>query len=75
MCYGNPEELLVTILPDPLPRNKYGHTVLEDFDHFCAFSGLSVQHAGQIAFDWAKAAFVSASLSRNEKEASIAPSL
>jgi hypothetical protein len=64
MCYGDPVVLLATILPDPLPRNEHGHTPLEDFDHFCAFSGLSAQQAGQAAFDWAKAAYVSAWLDR-----------
>lgn len=51
MCYQNPVELLATILPDPLPRNEYGHLALDDFGHFCAFSSLSEQRARKVAFD------------------------
>jgi hypothetical protein len=69
MCYQSPVDLLATILPDPLPVNEYGHTVLDDFDHFCAFSGLSAEHAGQIAFDWTKVGYVSAWLSRHAARA------
>ena len=46
-----PRELLATILPDPLPRNEYGHLALDDFGHFCAFSSLSEQRARKVAFD------------------------
>ncbi|TCK39622.1 hypothetical protein B0G84_4962 [Paraburkholderia sp. BL8N3] len=63
MCYGNPEQLLATILPDPLPRNRHGHTPLDDFEHFRAYSGLSEPQAGRVAFAWAKVAYVQAWIS------------
>jgi hypothetical protein len=66
MCYQNPDELLANIMRAPMPRNEIGHTALDDFDHFCAFSGLSEAQAGHDAFAWAKAAFVSAWLGRHD---------
>lgn len=57
MCYGKPEEMLVQVLQArPLKPNKYGHTALEEFEHFCAYSGCDPNNA------WAKLAFVTASL-------------
>jgi hypothetical protein len=57
MCYGKPEELLAQLLQArPLKPNQYGHTALEDFEHFCAYSGCDPNNA------WAKLAFVTASL-------------
>lgn len=66
MCYKNPVELLQTIQSEPLLRNEIGHTPLDDFDHFCAFSGLSEELVGREAFAWAKVAFVSAWQSRHD---------
>ena len=57
MCYGNPTELLATIVDGrTLTTNVAGHTVLDDFEHFCAYSGCDPGNA------WAKLAFVSARL-------------
>jgi len=66
MCYENPDELFRTTRRDPWPRNELGHTPLDDFDHFCAFSGLTETGVGHGAFAWAKASFVSAWLSRHD---------
>jgi hypothetical protein len=48
-----------------LPRNENGHTPLDAFEHFCAFSGLSEPQAGRVAFAWAKVSYVQAWLARN----------
>lgn len=61
MCYGNPDVLLAQFLAaNPLVKNHLGHTALDDFDHFCASSGLSVETAGASAFSWGKYGYVSA---------------
>ncbi|WP_454875219.1 hypothetical protein [Paraburkholderia xenovorans] len=61
MCYGNPHELLKVVLEaNGAETNDLGHTALEDFDHFCAYTGLTEADAGPLAFAWAKLAFVSA---------------
>lgn len=55
MCYGNPEELLAKLLrARPPVTNDLGHTAQDDFDHLCAYSGLSVETAGPVAFAWAR---------------------
>jgi hypothetical protein len=59
VCYRNPHQLLEQILPQPLPRNARGHTPLDDFDHFCAYTGLDEEHAGPEAVAWTKLAYVS----------------
>jgi hypothetical protein len=57
MCYGKPDEMLADILAArPLVPNEFGHTALEDFEHFCAYSGCDLDNA------WAKLAFVSSRL-------------
>jgi hypothetical protein len=57
MCYGKLDEILADILAScPLVPNEYGHTALEDFEHFCAYSGCDPDNA------WAKLAFVSSRL-------------
>lgn len=66
MIYGNPDQLLLTIQREPQPRNEIDHTPIDDFEHFCAFSGLSEQLVGHEAFAWAKAAFVSAWQGRHD---------
>jgi hypothetical protein len=66
MGYGNPDQLLQTIQHEPLPRNEIGHTPIDDFHHFCAFSGLSEHLVGREAFAWAKVAFVSAWQARHD---------
>jgi hypothetical protein len=61
MCYGNPEKLLQVILDaTPLAPNALGHTPLDDFEHFCAVTGCTVETAGEQAVAWAKVAFISA---------------
>ncbi|WOD18666.1 hypothetical protein [Paraburkholderia kirstenboschensis] len=61
MCFGNPDAILAGILgAKPLESNDLGHTVLDDFEHFCAYTGCSVERIGPEAFAWAKLAFVSA---------------
>jgi hypothetical protein len=57
MCDGEPDEILADILAArPLVPNEYGHTALEDFEHFCAVTGCDPNNA------WAKLAYVSAQL-------------
>lgn len=60
MCYKNPRELLRQFIEaNPLVENHLGHTALDDFEHFCAYTGLSEESAGSEGFDWAKLAYVS----------------
>jgi hypothetical protein len=60
MCYGKPEELLAKLLEArPLTPNDLGHTAQDDFEHFCAYSGLSIDTAGPVAFAWARYAYYS----------------
>jgi hypothetical protein len=63
MCYGKPVELLQKLLAahPPVPNDR-GHTVLDDFDHLCAYSGLNEADAGSDAFAWAKYSYVSGRL-------------
>lgn len=57
MCYGNPDQLLADLLQArPLVPNEHGHTALEDFEHFCAYSGCDLNNA------WAKYGYISARL-------------
>ncbi|MBB5510637.1 hypothetical protein [Paraburkholderia atlantica] len=66
MTYGKPDELLRLIIGNrPLPKNDLGHTPLDDFDHFCAYSGCDPNDA------WAKLAYVTASLSERRKSVSL----
>ena len=59
MCYGKPDEILADILQArPLVPDERGHTSLDDFEHFCAYSGCDPNNA------WAKLAFVSARLAK-----------
>lgn len=61
MCYGNPDKLLALVLEaEPLTPNSRGHTPLDDFDHFCAYSGCTVEMVGEKAFAWAKLAYITA---------------
>jgi hypothetical protein len=60
MCYRDPLKLLELLTQEPLPKNRLGHTALDDFEHFCAYSGLSEELAGREGFAWTKAAYVSA---------------
>jgi len=63
MCYGNPSQILAEILKvRRLEPDQYGHTALENFEHFCAYSGCDARTIGDEAFAWAKLAYVSAQL-------------
>jgi hypothetical protein len=63
MCYGNPKEMLADILRvRRLEPDEHGHTALENFEHFCSYSGCNRQSIGDEAFAWAKLAYVSAQL-------------
>jgi hypothetical protein len=48
----------------PLTPDEHGHTVLDDFDHFCAYSGCNRSEVSAQAYAWAKLAFVSARISK-----------
>ncbi|BAO90659.1 uncharacterized protein BRPE67_CCDS10570 [Caballeronia cordobensis] len=57
MCYGNPNQLLMDLLQArPPARDARGYTALDDFNHFCAYSGCDPKNA------WAKYAYLSARL-------------
>lgn len=58
MCYGKPDETLAKILEaqPPLP-NELGHTPLDDFEHFCAYTGCIEDEVGKDAFARAKLAY------------------
>lgn len=60
MCYGNPHDLLELVSSALPPRNELGHTGQEDFEYFCAYTGLRKENVGADAFAWAKLAFLSA---------------
>jgi hypothetical protein len=45
-----------------LEPNENGHTVLDLFEHFCAYSGCDEKTIGKEAFAWAKLAYISARL-------------
>jgi hypothetical protein len=63
MCYGNPDAMLTSILEArPLQPNENGHTSLDLFEHFCAYSGCNPDKIGHDAFAWAKLAYISAKL-------------
>lgn len=63
MCYGNPHQMLADILKvRRLEPDQHGHTALENFEHFCAYSGCDARTIGDEAFAWAKLAYVSAQL-------------
>ncbi|WP_144106628.1 hypothetical protein [Paraburkholderia sp. BCC1886] len=61
MCYGKPDELTAQLLEAcGLKKNDLGHTALDDFDHFCAYSGCIKEEIGELAFAWTKYAYLSA---------------
>jgi hypothetical protein len=63
MCYQNPDELLRKLLEaNPLLPNNLGHTPLDDFEHFCVYSGLNEAEVGHLNFAWVKCAFITARL-------------
>ncbi len=63
MCYGEPDRLLELIIGKrELPKNELGHTPLDDFAHFCAYSGCREEDLGKRAFAFVKLAYVTAGL-------------
>ncbi|WP_087633882.1 hypothetical protein [Caballeronia telluris] len=65
MCYGEPVELLKEVIDGrTLQIDEDSHTVLDDFDHFCAYSGCNPNEVSAQAYAWAKLAFVSARISK-----------
>ncbi|MGF6507798.1 hypothetical protein [Paraburkholderia sp. 32] len=67
MCYGEPDELLELVIGKrDLPKNDLGHTPLDDFEHFCAYTGCTEQQLGPRAFAFARLAYVTAGLSPRE---------
>ncbi|WP_152038220.1 hypothetical protein [Paraburkholderia hospita] len=64
-AYRDPDAILATIMPTPVPRNAHGHTPLEDFEHFCMYTGLSANQAGSAAVAWARLAYVTEWLNEN----------
>ncbi|EIM99278.1 hypothetical protein WQE_19809 [Paraburkholderia hospita] len=55
MCYKDPEKGIAVVLEviGGL-KSAHGHTPLEDFDHFCTYSGLSENEVGRLPFLWTK---------------------
>lgn len=51
--YGNPEAILAELLPTLKP-NELEHTALDDWQHFCSYTGCDPNNA------WAKLGYVSA---------------
>ncbi|MEZ2310781.1 hypothetical protein AB6809_29475 [Paraburkholderia sp. RCC_158] len=61
MCYQEPVEILEKMLEvTPLTPNSRGYTPLDDFEHFCAYSGCSEELLGAKNFAWVKLAFITA---------------
>jgi hypothetical protein len=51
--YRNPEAILEVVLTDPGKRNMHGHTVEDDFKHFCAVTGCDESNAwAKLALAW-----------------------
>jgi hypothetical protein len=66
-CYGEPDRLLELVIGKrELPKNDLGHTPLEDFEHFCAYTGCSEQELGPRAFAFVRLAYVTAGLSHRD---------
>ena len=48
MCYGDPAKMLGVVLDGrALEPNENGHTVLDLFEHFCAYSGCDEKTIGK----------------------------
>ncbi|MEX3937401.1 hypothetical protein AB4Y32_37685 [Paraburkholderia phymatum] len=73
MCYNDPEKgiaLLLEVMGDL--KSVHGHTALDDFEHFCAYSGLSEKEAGRLPFLWAKYGYLSAWRSAEDSQRDLA---
>lgn len=73
-CYvlRRPSRTAGSLGPRAAAEKLARHTALDDFEHFCAYSGLTEQLAGKDGFAWAKAAYLSAwrpSASRFDEQA------
>jgi hypothetical protein len=65
MCYGDPVKLLAQFLEaNPLVKDARGFTVLDDFDHLCAYSGLA--EADELSIAWGRYSYVSASYRKRQ---------
>jgi hypothetical protein len=76
MCYRDPEKgiaLLLEVIGDL--KSAHGHTALEDFDHFCSYSGLSEAEVGRLPFLWTKYGYLSAWKPADESRQSSAAAL
>ncbi|SAL80876.1 hypothetical protein AWB67_05708 [Caballeronia terrestris] len=61
ICYGEPDAILLNLVQTgKVPSNERGHTALDDFNHFCAYSGCNPAQLSTEAYAWARLAFVSA---------------
>lgn len=64
MCYQKPVELLDKMLEvTPLAPNSRGNTPMDDFEHFCAYTGCSEQLLGKDGFAWVKLGYITAKIS------------
>lgn len=55
MCYKDPENGIALVLEGIGDlKSTHGDSPLEDFDHFCAYSGLSEDEVGRLPFLWTK---------------------
>jgi hypothetical protein len=51
--YRNPEAILEVVLPDPERKNDRGHTLADDFIHFCDVTGCEKNNGwAKLAFAW-----------------------
>lgn len=70
MCYGEPDRLLKLVIGKrALPKNDLGHTPLDDFEHFCAYTGCSEQELGPRAFAFVRLAYVTSGLNTRRYKA------
>jgi hypothetical protein len=54
MSPGKPDEILARVLTDrQLATNEFGHTAMDDFRHFCAYTGCSPVGAETYAWEMA----------------------
>lgn len=61
MSPGKPDEILARMLTDrQLATNEFGHTAMDDFRHFCAYTGCSPERVGAETYAWAMLAFIAA---------------
>jgi hypothetical protein len=61
MSFGKPGEILAKMLTDrPLGTNEFGRTAMDDFRHFCAYTGCSPERVGAETYAWAMLAFFTA---------------